>query len=67
MVKIRVTGEKTFDWLEARYIEKYPEECGKQSTFHEGCFLQGTPVEQHQYDVELVAKIREKKGYFILI
>ena len=41
MVKIRVTGEYTFDWLEAKYIADYPEECGKQSTFHEGCFFKG--------------------------
>ena len=66
MVKIRVTGEKTFDWLEARVIEKYPDECGKQSTFHEGCFLQGNSVNQNQYDVKLVAKIRGVKGNFVL-
>ena len=61
MVKIRVTGETTFNWLEARYKEEYPEECGKQSTFNEGCF-QGLTVGQDKYDVDLVATIIESKG-----
>ena len=65
MVKIRVTGEYTFDWLEAKYIADYPEECGKQSTFHEGCFFKGNNVEQDKYDVQLVAKIRGAKGNFV--
>ena len=61
MVKIRVTGETTFNWLEAKYNESYPEECGKQSTFDEGCF-EGESVRQHIYDVDLVAIVVESKG-----
>ena len=61
MVKIRVTGITTFDWLEARYIMPYPEECGKQSTFHEGCF-RGELVTQFNFDVDLFAIVVESKG-----
>ena len=61
MVKIRVTGKDTFDWLEARYKKGYSEECGKQSTFNENCF-QGTSIGQDKYDVDLVATVAEWKG-----
>ena len=61
MVKIRVTGITTFNWLDARYVEKYPEECGKQSTFHEGCF-RGESVNQDKYDVDLFARVVKSKG-----
>ena len=61
MVKIRVTGITTFDWLEARYIMHYPEGCGKQSTFHEGCF-RGELVTQFNFDVDLFAIVVESKG-----
>ena len=58
MVKIRVTGETTFDWLEAKYHQDYPYECGKQSTFSENCFT-GTSVDQDKYDVNLKAVLRD--------
>ena len=61
MVKIRVTGKDTFDWLEARYKKGYPEECEKQSTFNENCF-EGSSVEQDKYDVDLIATVAESKG-----
>ena len=61
MVKIQVTGKDTFDWLEARYYKGIFEECGKHSTFHEGCF-QGMSVEQDKYDVNLEAIVVELKG-----
>ena len=61
MVKIRVTGKDTFDWLEARYKKGYPAECEKQSTFNENCF-QGPSVGQDKYDVDLVATVAESKG-----
>ena len=61
MVKIRVTGERTFNWLEAKYNERYPEECGRQSTFYEECF-EGQSEWQHNYDVDLVAAVVEPKG-----
>ena len=61
MVKIRVTGKTTFNWLDARYKQNYSEECGKQSTFNEGCF-QGPSVGQDKYDVDLIATVTESKG-----
>ena len=63
MVKIRVTGKTTFNWLEARYQTDYPEECGEQSTFNKGCF-QGLTVGQDKYDVDLVATVIESKGIY---
>ena len=65
MVKIRVTGEKTFDWLDAKFIgiETDPK-CGEQSTFHEGCFV-GKSLERDKYDVDLVATIEVPKGMLI--
>ena len=64
MVKIRVTGKTTFDWLDGRnLILEGMEECGKQSTFHEGCF-QGSFQGQDKYDVDLFATVVESKGIF---
>ena len=72
MVKIRVTGKTTFDWLDGRNVIldsnkdgviDNNEECGKQSTFHEGCF-QGNFQGQDKYDVDLVATVVESKGIF---
>ena len=65
MVKVKVTGEKTFDWLDAKFIgiESDPK-CGEQSTFHEGCFI-GKSLERDKYDVDLVAKIEGLKGILI--
>ena len=61
MVKIRVTGKNTFEWLEARYNKGYSEKCEKQSTFNENCF-EGPSVEQDKYDVDLIATVAESKG-----
>jgi len=57
MVKIRVTGETTFDWMEARYgwEEKIPTKCTAQETFTADCFV-GESVAQKNYNVLLVAK-----------
>ena len=65
MVKIRVTGEKTFDWIDAKFIgiETDPK-CGEQSTFHEGCFV-GRSLERDKYDLDLVATIEGRKGMLI--
>ena len=57
MVKIRVTGESTFDWIEAKYHKdraNYPAKCKEQATFSEDCF-DGTFVEEINYNVDLVA------------
>ena len=58
MVKIRVTGETTFDWLEAKYHQNFPSECGKQSTFNENCFT-GKSVDQDKYDLNLKAALQQ--------
>ena len=62
MVKIRVTGETTFDWIEAKYVVEgnYPTVCKAQETFTEECFV-GTSVKEPNYSVELVAKPQESK------
>ena len=56
MVKIRVTGEKTFDWIDATYNEDYPKDCAKQMTFLESCF-EGPKVTKNNYNVVLVARL----------
>ena len=58
MVKIRVTGETAFDWLEARYYANYPKDCGVQLTFTENCF-QGSSANQEKYNVILSAVKRQ--------
>ena len=64
MVKIRVTGETTFDWIEAKYVypnyPNYPSNCKAQETFTEECFV-GNSVKEPNYSVELVAKRQESK------
>ena len=61
MVKIHVTGESTFDWIEARYQKgNTPAICTVQETFSEDCFV-GTSVEEPFYSVKLVAKQQESK------
>ena len=61
MVKIQVTGESTFDWMEAKYQKgNTPAKCTVQETFSEDCFF-GTSVEEPFYSVVLVAKNREGK------
>ena len=61
MVKIKVTAEKTFEWIEAKYQKgSYPSKCRAQETFSEDCFV-GTSVEEPFYSVALVAKPQESK------
>ena len=57
MVKIRVTGEKTFDWLEARFDDRSPIECWTQSSFNEYCF-DGRSVDRTKLNVKLIARIK---------
>ena len=57
MVKIQVTGEKTFDWLEAKYRkESSTSKCRAQDTFYKDCF-RGTNVGKDTYNVEKFAAI----------
>ena len=60
MVKIRVTGEKTFDWISATFYENFPKYCEATSTFNQSCF-QGTSANQEQYNVKLTA-VRRPAG-----
>ena len=61
MVKIRVIGETTFDWIEAKYVPgNYPTNCKAQETFTEECFV-GKSVKEPNYSVKLVAKPQESK------
>ena len=54
MVKIRITGETTFDWLTAKY--RGPSSmCTKQITFSEECFY-GTGMPKSSYNVQLLAE-----------
>ena len=68
MVKIRVTGELTFDWIEAKYHKdraNYPAKCKDQASFSEDCF-DGTLVQEPFYSAEIVAvpqKNKRKKRY----
>ena len=59
MIKIRVTGETTFDWIEAKH-QRVTANCNAQETFTTECFV-GSPAKEHQYNVALVAKQVETK------
>ena len=63
MVKIRVTGERTFEWLAAKYDTNYSVKCTTSSNFSEQCF-QGTSVTQAMYNVELVATANKGMAFF---
>ena len=55
MVKIAVTGETTFDWIDAKYHDpSATSSCRDQETFSESCF-HGSSVSQGNYDIQLVA------------
>ena len=56
MVKARVTGEATFQWMDAKYdrIENADPKCKTDSTFYEGCF-KGSSVSQEEYNVRIDA------------
>ena len=57
MVKIQVTGEKTFEWLGARYDQSTPW-CSTQENFTAQCY-RGTIVSENMYSVsKLVAVSR---------
>ena len=61
MVKIRVTGEMTFDWIGAKYDATFASDCSLQSTFSEGCF-QGTDVTEENFNVMLSAITQGKNN-----
>ena len=63
MVKIRVTGERTFEWLAAKYDTNYSVKCTTSSNFSEQCF-KGTSVTQAMYNVELVATANKGMAFF---
>ena len=53
MVKIRVTGETSFEWIDAKYTKLeqdepgFPTECLSQSTFYEDCFQGNNVIEDN--------------------
>ena len=56
MVKIQVTGETTFDWIEAKYHRPSSDStCKSQLTFDLACF-HGTSMPETSYNVVLVAE-----------
>ena len=55
MMKIEVTGETTFNWVDAKYhAVSATSSCREQETFSESCF-HGSSVAKGNYDVQLVA------------
>ena len=61
MVKIAVTGETTFDWIDAKYHKpSATSSCRYQDTFSESCF-HGKSVSKGQYNVQLVASLGSGK------
>ena len=56
MVKIRVTGETTFDWMEAKYQWYFETKCKAPETFTAECFVGPEVTSQNNYNVVLVAK-----------
>ena len=61
MIKIFVTGETSFDWIEAKYSTPASDSnCRSQSSFTEACY-QGTSKSQSAYNVQLVAT--KESGY----
>ena len=61
MVKIAVTGDTTFDWIDAKYHKpSATSSCRDQDTFSESCF-HGKSVSKRQYNVQLVASLGSGK------
>ena len=56
MVKLRLTGPKSYDWISAKYRnpETYPQSCASMSSFSESCFI-GENTSETNYQVQLVA------------
>ena len=54
MVKLRVTGPTTFDWIRSKYRPdgSYPESC--LTSFSASCFV-GTDTNEDSYQIILVA------------
>ena len=56
MVKIQVTGETTFDWIEAKYHRPSSDStCKSQSNFDLACF-HGTSMPETSYNIVLLAE-----------
>lgn len=56
MVKIKVTGETTFEWIEAKYHKPSSDStCKTQLSFDIDCF-HGTPMSVKSYNVVLLAE-----------
>ena len=57
MIKIFVTGETSYDWIEAKYsnLDWIDSNCRLQSTFTEDCYQGPRKTNQDYYHVGLVA------------
>ena len=58
MVKLRITGASTYDWMESMWTTSYSSLCSNKNTFDEECFA-GKSVGRDFYKISLVA---ESKG-----
>ena len=52
MVKLKVTGPNSYDWMAAKWTNLYDESC--PTAFSESCFT-GNDAREAQYKVKLVA------------
>ena len=67
MMKIEVTGETTFNWVDAKYhVVSATSSCRDQETFSESCF-HGSSVSQGNYDIQLVASSGSGKLHYLSI
>lgn len=57
MVKIRVTGEESFEWLEAKYHTANTSECKTQESFQKDCYY-GTTKSERIYNVSRLVAIK---------
>ena len=65
MVKLRVTGSASFDWMSTKYDSNYNDSC--LDGFSESCFV-GRNTTENQYPVILVAEPEGKaQPYSIMI
>merc|ERR1712079_654790 len=61
MIKIKVTGPKTYKWLGTKHLEEPNKLCLKEKTFTTGCF-KGEDKGKDEYHVHLNAlKVKEKR------
>ena len=55
MIKFRVTGTNTFDWISTKYVERPEAPCLTQESFSLSCFV-GNAGNEKQYELQMVAE-----------